>query len=108
MQELRTLGVGLSLDDFGTGYSSLEYLKKLPLSQIKIDQSFVKNMLQEKSDRAIIKTIISLAAAFDLELIAEGIETKEHYETLLTLGCDTFQGYYFAKPLRATEIEHLF
>lgn len=107
MQRLREIGLGLSLDDFGTGYSSLEYLKELPLTQIKIDQSFVKNMLHEKSDRAIIKTIISLSEAFGLEVIAEGIETHEHYEALLELGCYLFQGYYFAKPLPALELENI-
>jgi len=104
MRELRNLGILLSLDDFGTGYSSLEYLKKLPLDQIKIDQSFVKNMLTNRSDIAIIKTIISLANAFELEVIAEGVETQRHYEALMELGCRAFQGYHFTKPQKAQEL----
>jgi len=104
MHELRLLGVTLSLDDFGTGYSSLAYLKKLPLDQIKIDQSFVKNMLQNSSDVAIIKTILSLAEAFNLEVIAEGVETQEHYNALLNLKCKAFQGYYFSKPQTNEEL----
>ena len=105
MQALRDLGIKTSLDDFGTGYSSLEYLKKLPLSQIKIDQSFVKNMLNDKNDIAIIKSILLIGEAGDLEVIAEGVETKEHYEFLKTLGCHYFQGYYFARPQKADALE---
>ncbi len=98
MIELKNMGIKISLDDFGTGYSSLQYLKYLPLDQIKIDQTFVMNMLEDKNDIAIIKTIIALGETFGFEVIAEGVETKKHYNYLKKLGCKYFQGYYFAKP----------
>jgi len=104
MKELQELGAKTSLDDFGTGYSSLEYLKKLPLNQVKIDQAFVKNMLDDKSDIAIIKSILLISEARGLEVIAEGVETKEHYELLKELGCNHFQGYYFARPKKTSEL----
>jgi len=105
MKTLQELGIKTSLDDFGTGYSSLEYLKKLPLNQIKIDQSFVRNMLDDKNDIAIIKSILLIGEARGLEVIAEGVETKEHYEFLQGLGCNYFQGYYFAKPQKISNLE---
>ncbi|RXK12733.1 diguanylate cyclase [Halarcobacter mediterraneus] len=104
MKALKDLGIQISLDDFGTGYSSLQYLKKLPLDQVKIDKSFIKNILEDKSDIAIIKSVILLAEALDLQVIAEGVETKEHYEFLKDLGCKLFQGFYFAKPQRIKDI----
>ena len=105
MQSLRALGVKISLDDFGTGYSSLAYLKRLPINQIKIDQGFIKNITQDKHDRAIVKSILSLQDAFDVHIIAEGVETKEDYELLKEMGCYLYQGYYFAKPKPISEIE---
>lgn len=105
MSQLRVLGVQISLDDFGTGYSSLQYLQKLPLNQIKIDQSFVKEMLHNQNDVAIIKSILSLADAFGFDVIAEGVETKEHYEALKRLGCKAYQGYYFGFPTQASKLE---
>ena len=104
MQELKDLGIKISLDDFGTGYSSLEYLKNLPLNQIKIDMSFVVNMLEDRRDVAIVKSIIVLGEALDLEVIAEGVETQAHYELLKTLGCHYYQGYYFARPERVERL----
>jgi len=98
MQELQNLGIKISLDDFGTGYSSLEYLKNLPINQIKIDMSFVINMLEDRRDVAIVKSIIVLGEALGLEVIAEGVETQGHYELLKSLGCHYYQGYYFARP----------
>jgi diguanylate cyclase (GGDEF)-like protein/PAS domain S-box-containing protein len=98
MQKLRDLGIQLSLDDFGTGYSSLGYLRNLPLDQIKIDQSFVKGMLTNQSDIAIIKSVLQLGESLQLEVIAEGVETEEHYNVLKSLGCTYFQGYYFSHP----------
>ena len=98
MSALQKLGIQTSLDDFGTGYSSLQYLKKLPLDQVKIDQSFVKHMLENKSDVAIIKSILIMSEALNLEVIVEGVETKEQYLFLKSLGCRLFQGYYFAYP----------
>lgn len=104
MLALREIGVQISLDDFGTGYSSLQYLRNLPLNQIKIDQSFIKNMIENENDIAIIKSILSLGEAFNMEVIAEGVETKEHFEFLTELGCKMFQGYYFGKPQNATDL----
>jgi EAL domain-containing protein (putative c-di-GMP-specific phosphodiesterase class I) len=98
MTILKSLGVGISIDDFGTGYSSLTYLKELPLSQLKIDQSFVKDIVQEPKNAMIVKTIISMAKHLDLKVIAEGVEDKEQVKLLIDKGCDQFQGYYFSKP----------
>ena len=99
MNALRALGVGISLDDFGTGYSSLRYLKQLPLTQVKIDQSFVRDMLHSANDVAIIRSILSLGETMGLDVIAEGVESEEQYRLLLTLGCRAFQGNYFGEPL---------
>jgi len=104
MNHIRSMGIQLSLDDFGTGYSSLQYLKTLPLNQVKIDQNFVMNMLEDKRDFAIIETVIKLGKTFGFEVIAEGVESKEIYEALLQLQCYYFQGYYFAKPQPIEEI----
>jgi diguanylate cyclase (GGDEF)-like protein/PAS domain S-box-containing protein len=101
MKMLRKLGVQISMDDFGTGYSSLEYLKELPLNQIKIDRSFISHMHTDKKDLAIVKTMISLGDAFGFEVIAEGVEKEEDITLLGTLGCQCYQGYYFSRPLPA-------
>ncbi|MBK1682644.1 EAL domain-containing protein [Rhodoferax fermentans] len=93
------LGVGFALDDFGTGYSSLSYLKHLPVQTIKIDQSFVRNMLDDADDLAILRGVISLARAFGREVLAEGVETVAHGTRLLQLGCDLAQGYGIAHPM---------
>jgi diguanylate cyclase (GGDEF)-like protein/PAS domain S-box-containing protein len=92
------LGVGLVLDDFGTGYSSLSYLKQLPLDQIKIDRSFVRDINSNPNDAAIAETIIALGHFFNLTIIAEGVETAAQRDTLITCGCKAFQGFYFGKP----------
>lgn len=99
MQALRSLGVRLSLDDFGIGYSSLSYLKDLPLSQLKIDQVFVRNMLSDPREAALVRTVIALARALSLELIAEGVETSEQRELLHDMGCNCYQGYLFGRPV---------
>lgn len=104
MNACRELGVHFALDDFGTGYSSLTYLRRLPASLIKIDQSFVRNMLDNPEDLAIVEGVISLAKAFQREVIAEGVETIEHGTSLLQLGCELAQGYGIAKPMPASEI----
>lgn len=101
------LGVRLSLDDFGTGYSSLAYLKRLPLDQIKIDQSFVRDMTTDSSDLVMVKTIINLAQNFGLNVIAEGVETDEQLALLMAYGCMEFQGYFFSKPVALKEFEAL-
>ena len=98
LTSLRRQGVRISIDDFGTGYSSLTYLKRFPVDVLKIDQSFVRDMLSDKSDAAIIEAIIKLANALDLELVAEGVETQEQAEALQGLGCQIMQGYLYSRP----------
>ncbi len=101
IHECRDMGVKFSLDDFGTGYSSLTYLKHLPAAQLKIDQSFVRNMLDDPEDLAIVEGVLGLATAFRRDVIAEGVETLLHGEMLLQLGCEMAQGYGIAKPMPA-------
>ncbi len=109
MNKLSGLGIKISLDDFGTGYSSLSYLHRLPLNQIKIDQSFVRHLLNpETKSQAIVKTIISLCAAYGFDVIAEGVETQEELDVLQKLGCAHFQGYYFSRPLPVTVVEQTY
>lgn len=108
MLELRTVGIKFALDDFGTGYSSLSYLKRLPFDQLKIDQSFVQDVLSDPNDAAIIKTIIALANGLNLSVIAEGVETEDQVTALLNDGCHTYQGYFFSKPLHLQDFEDYF
>ncbi|MBX9713557.1 MAG: EAL domain-containing protein [Pseudomonadaceae bacterium] len=96
---LRQLGVRIAIDDFGTGYSSLAYLKRFPVDVLKIDQSFVRDMLVDKSDAAIIEAIVKLGQALGLELVAEGVETREQADALLAYGCQIMQGYLYSRPL---------
>lgn len=105
MNRLKEIGVDFSLDDFGTGYSSLAYLKRLPLGQLKIDQSFVRDVLIDQSDAAIVRTIIALGKSLDLKVIAEGVETKEQRDLLDRDGCTAFQGYMFSRPLPSEQFE---
>ncbi|MDP2098218.1 MAG: EAL domain-containing protein [Methylobacter sp.] len=103
MQEVRKLGVNFSMDDFGTGYSSLSYLQKLPLEQLKIDQSFVRNMAFNNHDSAIIRTILALGQNLALNVIAEGVETEIQRDSLTQYGCRVFQGYLFGRPMPAEQ-----
>lgn len=107
MNALRKIGIRFSLDDFGTGYSSLQYLKMLPLNQLKIDQSFVRDIATDSSDRAIVRTIITMALSLDINVIAEGVETAEQRQFLLDNGCTHYQGYLFSKPVPIEEFEVL-
>ena len=107
MNQLKQLGITFSMDDFGTGYSSLSYLKSLPLGQIKIDQSFVRDLVLDKSDELIVRTIIDMSNNFGLNVIAEGVETKEQVEILQRNGCNHYQGFYFGKPVPLKEFEAL-
>lgn len=104
MHECRKLGVKFALDDFGTGFSSLSYLKYLPANILKIDQSFVRNMLDDSDDLSIISGIVGMSQAFGLDVLAEGIETEEHGDLLLRLGCELGQGYGIARPMKAKDL----
>jgi diguanylate cyclase (GGDEF)-like protein len=105
LRSIRSLGISISIDDFGTGYSSLSYLKKLPVSQLKIDRSFVVDVPEDEDDAAIVKTIIDLARNLGLETIAEGVETEGQVEFLVQEGCSYIQGYYYSKALTKAECE---
>ena len=105
MNLLSTIGIQLSLDDFGTGYSSLQYLKRLPLNQLKIDQSFVRDIVTDSSDKEIVRTIIAMAEIMNMDVIAEGVETDEQRQLLLNNGCTQYQGYLFGKPVPIAQFE---
>lgn len=104
MANCRGLGIGFSLDDFGTGYSSLSYLKRIPVQTLKIDQSFVRDMLDDVDDRALVESIIHIASLFKLSVIAEGVETQDQGVLLMRLGCDVVQGYGIARPMPAPQV----
>jgi EAL domain-containing protein (putative c-di-GMP-specific phosphodiesterase class I) len=105
IHELRARGVGVSIDDFGTGFTSLAYLKALPISEIKIDQGFVGGLLDGGADRAIVAYTIGLAHDLGVPVVAEGVESVEVLDELRALGCDSFQGYLFARPLGVDDFD---
>ena len=107
LQRFKALGVMLSVDDFGTGYSSLSYLKRFPVDRLKIDQSFVRGLSDDKSDRAIVGSIIAMGKNLRLKVLAEGVETAEHLAILKGEGCDEYQGYLFSKPVPAEALPAL-
>ncbi|MFD0695071.1 EAL domain-containing protein [Paenibacillus sp. GCM10027628] len=104
LRQLRNLGIAISVDDFGTHYSSLSYLKRFPVTKIKLDQSFVRGVQSDDKDRAMIKAIISVANSFQLEIIAEGVETEEQASFLVENGCRQIQGYYFFRPMQPEQV----
>ena len=99
LNELKQLGVSLSIDDFGTGYSSLSYLSRFNIDKLKIDQSFIRNMLESERDEAIVKTIIELGKNLGVVLIAEGVEEQTHLDKLRDYQCEEIQGYFFSRPI---------
>jgi diguanylate cyclase (GGDEF)-like protein len=105
LRELKEIGVRIAIDDFGTGYSSLSYLKRFPIDTLKLDQAFVRGVLSDPSDAAIVSAVISMAHSLDLEVVAEGVETAEQLSFLQSRQCDRIQGYYFSAPLTAAEME---
>jgi EAL domain-containing protein (putative c-di-GMP-specific phosphodiesterase class I) len=108
LTELRDIGISISIDDFGTGYSSLSYLKRLPVDNLKIDISFIRELGKDRDAEAIVSAIITMANALNMKTIAEGVETEEQWRILRLLRCDITQGFYFSRPLPAEGIEKLF
>lgn len=104
LSALKSIGVDLAIDDFGTGYSSLSYLNRFPVDRLKIDRSFVKDILNNSDDEAITKAVVAMAQSMNLEVIAEGVETAEQIELLTRLNCTEIQGYYLSKPIPASSI----
>jgi EAL domain-containing protein (putative c-di-GMP-specific phosphodiesterase class I) len=108
LKSLSSMGIQLSIDDFGTGYSSLGYLKRLPVNQIKIDKSFVKDMATDEDDAMIVRSTIELTHNLDLKVVAEGVEDQGVLDKLTILGCDAAQGYYISRPVSASDLNDWF
>jgi len=108
LHELRSLGIRIVMDDFGTGYSSLNYLRSFPFDKIKIDKTFVHDMSKGGDSVAIVKAIVDLARALNIDVVAEGVETEEQLELLVAEGCTEVQGYYFSKPGPIESFEKIF
>ena len=107
LKELRSLGCYIALDDFGTGYSSITHIKELPCTAVKIDKSFVDNVLEDDVDQAIIQAMLNLGKTIGFKLVLEGVETKQQLELLHSLGCDLAQGYLYSQPVPAAEVPGL-
>lgn len=107
MLKLKGIGIQFSLDDFGTGFSSLQYLKQLPLDQIKIDQSFVRDVHLSDNDRAIVQAIIAMAKSLGIDIIAEGVESADQEQQLQRQGCTQYQGYLYGKPMPSDTLDSL-
>jgi EAL domain-containing protein (putative c-di-GMP-specific phosphodiesterase class I) len=105
LKSLAQAGIGIAIDDFGTGYSSLSYLKKIHATTLKIDKSFIDNVVHDLNDRAIVEAVISLAHNLGIKIVAEGVEQKDQSDLLQSLGCDIVQGYLYAKPQRDQELQ---
>jgi EAL domain-containing protein (putative c-di-GMP-specific phosphodiesterase class I) len=108
IQRLRTRGVRFSIDDFGTGYSSLAYLKRLPVDEIKIDRSFVRDVIDDANDAALVRTILTMSQHMGLEVVAEGVETREAWRFLVDNNCQSFQGYFFGRPCPEEQFRTLY
>ena len=104
LKELAEMGIHTSIDDFGTGYSSLNYLKRLPIEKLKIDQSFIKDIVSDPDDRAIIRAVTAMAHQMRMNVIAEGVETEEQLAFLKDIHCDEAQGYLFRRPIPAEQL----
>ncbi|MFK5936998.1 MAG: EAL domain-containing protein [Sulfurimonas sp.] len=107
LEQLNSIGILIAVDDFGTGYSSLAYLKHLPISELKIDRTFIMDLSEDEDDKAIVNAIIAIAKSLKLDLIAEGVETDEQKEFLLSKGCNKIQGYLYARPMPAQKIDKI-
>jgi EAL domain-containing protein (putative c-di-GMP-specific phosphodiesterase class I) len=105
LDAVHELGFRIYLDDFGTGYSSLSYIKRFPVDVLKVDKSFVRDMGEDNSDRALVDAIINMAGSLSLTVVAEGVESQRQLELLEQAGCHCVQGYYFSRPVPADEIE---
>ena len=106
LNQLNELGIEIAVDDFGTGYSSLAYLKQLPLSKLKIDKSFIMDMMEDDNDAMIVRSTIDLAHNLGMQVVAEGIEEKEMLELLSILGCESGQGYYISRPKSEDDLQN--
>jgi EAL domain-containing protein (putative c-di-GMP-specific phosphodiesterase class I) len=105
LRELKGLGVRISMDDFGTGYSSLNYLKRFPIDTLKLDKSFIKDVVTDASDASIVSAVIQMAHSLNLNVVAEGVEREDQLDFLRRQNCDTIQGYLFSKPVPVEQLE---
>ena len=108
LEELKTMGIRIVIDDFGTGYSSLNYLKQFPVNKLKIDRSFIKHMVNNKNDAALVRAIIAMGESMQMRVVAEGVETDAQLKILQNDKCHEIQGFYFSKPLEENEFIKLF